>query len=74
MRESQAYHWRADVRKRLSAFNLDPQDEVDLVEEVAQHLEDQFGELLLSIGADAARQQLLAQLRDEQFNEATEHR
>src|SRR5216110_866624 len=37
--------WRADIRARLAAGRLDPASEAEIVEEIAQHLEDQFGEL-----------------------------
>ncbi|MEP6765988.1 MAG: ABC transporter permease, partial [Gemmatimonadaceae bacterium] len=71
---SGTHDWRADVRTRLASANLHSQDEADLVEEVAQHLEDQFAELSIEIGAVAAREQLLAELRDEQFNHAIDCR
>ena len=37
--------WRADIRARLADGRLDPASEAEIVEEIAQHLEDQFGEL-----------------------------
>jgi putative ABC transport system permease protein len=64
------YDWRADVRARLSSAKLHPQDEVEIVEEVAQHLEAQFAELAPTIGAAEARQRLLAELRDQAFDDA----
>ena len=68
------YDWRADVRARLSAARLNAQDEAEIVEEVAVHLEAQFAELSLRIGAAAAREELLAQLREESFDAAAERR
>src|SRR5262245_25731420 len=69
-----SYDWRADVRARLAAAKLQPQDEAELVEEMAQHLEQQFAELVSSIGAEAARAQLTAQLRDHALDEAIARR
>lgn len=57
--------WRAAVRARLASGQLDPGDEADVVEEVAQHLEQQFAELSARVGPAAAREQLLAELRDQ---------
>ena len=62
--------WRAEVRARLRTARLHPQDEAELVEEVAQHLEEQFADLTASIGADAARAQLTRQLRDHALDDA----
>jgi len=64
------YDWRADVRARLSSTKLHPQDEAEIVEEIAQHLESQFAELAPQVGAAEARQRLLAQLREQGFEEA----
>src|SRR5215204_590741 len=66
--------WRADIRARIAAARLHPQDEAELVEEVGQHLEEQFAELASKIGAGAAREQLLTQLRDPEFDEALARR
>jgi putative ABC transport system permease protein len=40
--------WRADIRSRLAAGALDPSSEAEIVEEIAQHLEDQAAELRAS--------------------------
>jgi putative ABC transport system permease protein len=64
------HDWRADVRARLASARLHPQDEAEIVEEVAQHLEAQFDELAPRIGPTEARQQLLAQLRDRELDDA----
>jgi predicted permease len=66
--------WRAEVRARLREARLHPQDEAELVEEVAQHLEEQFDDLAASIGADAARAQLTSQLRDRSLDDAVRRR
>src|SRR4029453_12233294 len=68
------HDWRADIRARLSSARLHPQDEAEMVEEVGQHLEEQFAELSQRIGAIAARERLLAQLRDQEFDDAIARR
>ncbi len=68
------YDWRADVRSRLAASRLRPEDEAELVDEVGQHLEAQFAELAAKIGPADARAQLLAQLRAREFDEAAARR
>lgn len=37
--------WRAEIRARLQSLRLSPEREADIVEEVAQHLDDRFREL-----------------------------
>ena len=64
------FDWRADVRARLQNANLAPDDLADMIEEIGQHLEEQFAELAPQIGAAAAREQLLAQLRNDQLENA----
>src|SRR5690349_16055135 len=68
------YDWRADVRARLSTARLHPQDEAEIVEEIAQHLEAQFAELALKVGETEARAQLLAQLNDDRFDDVVRRR
>ena len=64
------HDWRADIRARVASARLHPQDEAELVEEVGQHLEEQFAELAPSIGAGPARDRLLAQLGGNEFDDA----
>ena len=66
--------WRAEVKNRLRAAKLHPQDEAELVEEIAQHLEEQFADLAASVGTEAARERLVAQLRDQSLDEAIARR
>src|SRR5215207_2171998 len=66
--------WRADIRARLASARLHPQDEAEMVEEVGQHLEEQFAELSRKIGAGPARERLLAQLRDPELDDAIARR
>ena len=68
------HDWRGDVRARLENANLTPSDQADVIEEIGQHLEEQFAELAPQIGDAAARERLLAQLRDEEFEAALEGR
>ena len=60
--------WRGEVRARLrvrSRERVDPASEADVVEELAQHLEDQYAELVgRGMDSSTARAQLLAQLDD----------
>lgn len=55
--------WRSEVDKSLSGSGLDPADRCDLAEELTQHLEDRYRELL-SGGEDeaAARRTVLGEL------------
>jgi putative ABC transport system permease protein len=66
----ETYDWRSDVRARLAGASLRPEDEAQIVEEVGHHLEQQFGELAPKIGHAAAREALLTQLQEEEFDEA----
>jgi putative ABC transport system permease protein len=68
------HDWRADVRARLAPAGLQPADENEIVEEVAQHLEAQFADLAPLAGESAARDQLLAQLREQSFDAAAARR
>jgi len=45
--------WRALVRARLATFGLDPVDELDVVEELAQHVEDRYDHLRSQGWSDA---------------------
>jgi hypothetical protein len=58
--------WRALVGARLAAAGLDPVDELDVVEELAQHVEDRY-EYLRSQGwsDDEAGTMSLKELDDE---------
>src|SRR5688572_31202386 len=39
-------NWRSEIRTRLQPLRLAPERENEIVEEVAQHLDDRFGELM----------------------------
>ena len=68
------HDWRADIRARLAPARLHPQDEAEMVEEVAQHLEAQYADLVQTVGTARAREQLLAQLRDHELDDAIARR
>jgi putative ABC transport system permease protein len=57
--------WAREVRTRLSSLNLPPTREADIVDELSQHLEDRWRELMAG-GAlpDEATQLALAEFRD----------
>ena len=38
--------WRTEIRQRLTSLKLEPTREAEIVEELAQHLEDRYAELL----------------------------
>src|ERR1043166_7999843 len=57
--------WRADVRAGLAPAGLAPAEQAEVVEELAQHLEQQFAELSARVGAPEAERLLLSQLDDE---------
>lgn len=54
--------WRAEIRTRLEPLALSSVDESDLVEELAQHLEEEFADLAPRVGAAEAERQLLERL------------
>ncbi|HSB09708.1 MAG TPA: ABC transporter permease [Blastocatellia bacterium] len=60
--------WRQEIRQRLAGLNLEPTREAEIVEELAQHLDDRYRELL-SGGAtnEQAHRSLQAELRDDEL-------
>ncbi len=60
--------WKAEIAKRLAPLKLEPAREAEISEELAQHLEDRFQELVSS-GAteDQAQRTALEELSDEDF-------
>ncbi len=72
--EDGTYDWRDDIRSRVASARLHPQDEAEIVEEVAQHLEAQFADLAPRIGAGPARARLLAQLQGPELDDALARR
>ncbi|MGH7668065.1 MAG: hypothetical protein ACRENQ_01125, partial [Gemmatimonadaceae bacterium] len=56
--------WRRELRARLAALPLTGADETEVVEELAQHLDEEYAELVPQIGADEAERRLLALLEE----------
>ncbi|HEY3934339.1 MAG TPA: ADOP family duplicated permease [Gemmatimonadales bacterium] len=52
--------WRGALRRRAPELRLDPADEAELIEELVQHLDAEFAELVPRVGAAEAERQLLA--------------
>jgi putative ABC transport system permease protein len=60
--------WKAEIISRLSGLNLEPAREAEIVEELAQHLEDRYEELLGGGAAqEEARRGALAELDGNQM-------
>ena len=60
--------WRDEIRKQLDSLNLSPVREAEMVEEVAQHLEDRYQELLSAGSAEPdARRLALEEIRQEKL-------
>jgi predicted permease len=58
--------WSREVRTRLSSLRLSPTREAEIVEELSQHLDDRWRELIAGgASPDEARQLALADFRDE---------
>ena len=57
--------WKEEIRQRVASLRLAPTREAEIVEELAQHLEDRYEQLLLG-GAtnDEAYQQSLNELAE----------
>jgi putative ABC transport system permease protein len=57
--------WREEIRRRLAGLELAPLREAEIVEELSQHLEDRYQELLAQgVSPAAARQAGLAEIRE----------
>jgi hypothetical protein len=60
--------WRRLVRDRLAGLALPPADEIGIVEELAQHLDDRYRELMAAGSAEPdAVAASLAEIADETF-------
>src|SRR5258708_2674635 len=62
--ESNMSEWRDEIRQRLAELKLEPTREAEIIEELSQHLDDRYAELLAG-GAteDEADRIVLAELR-----------
>ncbi|MGH9761005.1 MAG: ABC transporter permease, partial [Blastocatellia bacterium] len=57
--------WKTEIRTRLDGLNLSPAREAEVVEELSQHLEDRYGELLRQgFHPDAAHNAVVAELNE----------
>src|SRR5215510_4838978 len=57
--------WKREIRRRLASLRLEPTREAEIVEELAQHLEDRYAELLSGgAAAEGAYRTALAELRE----------
>jgi len=58
--------WLPEIRKRLAGADLDPAREVEIAQELAQHLDDRYAEMrALGADEDVARSAALAELNDD---------
>ncbi len=57
--------WKREIRRRLANLHLEPTREAEIVEELSQHLDDRYEELLTSGATPAEAERLtLAELRE----------
>jgi predicted permease len=57
--------WKDEIKKRLENLKLDPTREAEIVEELAQHLEDRYAELLSGgAGPEQAHRAAMAELNE----------
>ena len=57
--------WKKEIQRRLSSLNLEPTRESEIVEELAQHLDDRYERLLQGgAGADESYQAVLLELAE----------
>ena len=62
--------WKQEIRQRLASLKLDPTREAEIVEELAQHLEDRYAELLAGGATNAeAGRRTLAELSEREILE-----
>ena len=58
-------NWKPEIRRRLKELNLEPTREAEIVEELSQHLEDSYRELLSAGSTQGeALRAVLAELKD----------
>ena len=66
--------WRGEIAKRLADLELDPTREAQIVDEMAQHLDDRYEELLRrGESADSARKMTLEELSEMDVLESALH-
>ncbi|MGH9822975.1 MAG: permease prefix domain 1-containing protein, partial [Blastocatellia bacterium] len=56
-------NWKHEIAKHLTGLNVTPEREAEILEEVSQHLEDRYRELMLrGLAAEAARAAVIGEL------------
>src|SRR6185436_1927938 len=61
-------NWKSEIRRRLADLNLEPTREQEIVEELAQHLEDRYRELQAGgASGQQATSALIAELSDSEL-------
>ena len=66
--------WRAVLRERIAPLGLRASDEAELIEELAQHLEQEYAELAPRVGADEAGGRLLERLTEPMLRDVVRSR
>ncbi len=51
------HDWKEEIRNKLASLDLEPTREAEIVEEMAQHLEDRYQELLAEGVSESEAQQ-----------------
>ena len=60
--------WKPEIRKRLASLNIQPLRENEIVEELAQHLEDRYQEMLAAgVSPEEAQSAVRTELSDSQL-------
>src|ERR1700755_229278 len=60
--------WKLELRSRLAHLRIEPARETAIIEELSQHLDDRYEDLLLSgILESDARQKILEELKDSEL-------
>ena len=55
--------WQQEVRARLSSLRLSPTREAEIVEELSQHLDDRYGELIRGLYSEAETIRVMADIQ-----------
>ena len=60
--------WKLELRTRLAHLRIEPGRETAIIEELSQHLDDRYEDLLMSgIPEPDARQKILEELKDSEL-------
>src|SRR5262245_60029650 len=60
--------WKEEIRQRLANLNLEPEREAEIVEELSQHLDDRYAELLSGGATSTEAERLtLAEVRESEL-------